>query len=176
MTTKNVGYLGYGIVGGQPAEAQLFDNLIPNGVLIQPSSTGSSQVTGAGDGTYIYDITAGLVHVGGYIKEFAVAADQALETPADIMASGYSKVYAIIVWLHPETEAVALKVVPGTKALTGAQVAPTVAEIEATIHVGATWVHLANMTIARTGDTTVTEAVDNTVRPSLIPQSPNRGH
>lgn len=170
---KDVGNLGYGIVGGKPAEAQLYDNFV-YGCWVSDPTTASAQVTGAGDGTYRVDITAGIVHVDKTIKEFVVVADQLLETAGDIMADGNSKVYSVIAWRHPDTGAVALKIIGGTPATTGSQVAPTVAEIEALIPVNSAWVHIADVTVNRTGDTTVTQSQDNTKRPSNIPQTVNR--
>jgi hypothetical protein len=172
MTTKHdVGQKGYGIPPGYPGD---YKNHAIQGVLVKKSSTGSSQVTGAGDGTYLYDLTEGIVHVDGTVKEIQAAKvtplatiDGALEAVGDIMANGYSKVYAIIAWKN-SSGVVAIKSVPGAAALTGAQVIPTTAEIELAIY-SQPFVLLGSFTIARTGDTTVTEAVDNTLRPSLIP-------
>lgn len=168
------GSLGYGIAGSVAAEAELFNNWVAQGALVEAPTTASAQLTGTGNGTYRYNLTHGIVHVDTTIKEIAAAADQLLEAAGNIMASGYSKVYSIIQWKNPSTGVISTKSVPGTAALTGAQVAPTLAEIEATIPDGAWWVHLADVTVNRTADTAVTQSADNTVRPSLIPVTANR--
>jgi len=171
-TLHDVGRLGFGIVGGQGIEHEIFKNRVVQGVMIQASTTGSSQLTGTGNGTYLYDITAGLVAVDGTVLEVAAAADEACEAAANIMASLYEVYYLIIFWKHPTTGVVTKKVVKGTPALSTAGAAvPTITEVEAGLPAGAVWVAAGTMLIKRTADTTVTETVDNTVRPSLIPSS-----
>lgn len=174
MTIHGIGPLNFGIVGGLAPEGQLWLNYIPNGLLVKDPTTSSAQLTGTGNGTYRYNIDAGIIHVDSTIKEFPAAADQLLEPAGNIMANGYSKVYSVIAWRNPDTSAVALKVIPGTAALTGSQVAPSVADVEAALMPSAAWVLIANVTVNRTGDTTVTQSTDNTVRPSLVPQTVNR--
>ena len=174
MSNHDVGKLGFGVVGGLAAESELFGNLVANGLLVGAPTTASAQLTGAGNGSYRVDIAPGLIHVDKGVFEEAGAADVLLEAAGNIMADGYSKVYTIFYWRHPGTGVIARKIVGGTAALTGAQVAPTVAEIEAGIPIGATWVAVANVTMNRTGATTVTQAQDNKIRPSGIPQTCNR--
>jgi hypothetical protein len=57
--------------------------------------------------------------------------------------------------------------VKGTPDTTGTQVAPTDAEIQTAVGAGNDWVKIAECTLNRTGDTTVTESQDNTGRPVL---------
>ncbi len=169
MSNKTLGNIGYGVVGGMPPEGALLRFRVDGGFVKDPT-TASAQLTGTGNGSYRVDITPGIVYVDGKKLEVG-AADQLLEAAGNIMASGNSKVYAVIAWMHPDTGAVALKIVAGTAATTGSQVAPSVSDIEAVIHDKAAWVHIANVTVNRTGDTTVTQSQDNTVRPTLIPKS-----
>lgn len=159
---QGTGRMGHDIALGLAPEG-IFNQFMAHGVFIQPSTTGSSQVTGTGDGTYLYNISVGVVVVGGVPLNIAAAADQACEAAADIMIATFSKVYTIIAWLN-SAGTVALKVVPGTAALSASAVEATIAEIEAGLQADAKFIKLGTMTIARTGATTVTEAVDNTVR------------
>jgi hypothetical protein len=147
-----------------PVEGYLLKNFV-HGAFVSKSTTGSSQLTGAGNGTFIFDIAPGIVVVDGTQHEVALAADVACEAAGDIIADTYSIVYTIIVWKHPTTGALTFKVHKGTVALSAAVVPATVAEVEAGLPAGAKYVELANYTIARTAATTVTEAVDNTIRP-----------
>lgn len=174
MNSKHdIGSLGFGIVGGLPVEGQLFYNFV-HGAFISKSTTGSSQLTGTGNGTFLYDITEGIVVIDATPLTVAKAADSACEAPGDIIASGQSIFYAIIGWKNPVTGAVTLKSVKGTAALTAVAIAPTTAEIEAGLPLGAAWVALGTIKISRTADTTVTETVNNTIRPTLVPNSVNR--
>ena len=159
---QGTGRLGHDIALGTAPEG-IFNRFMVHGAMVKASTTGSSQVTGTGDGTYLYDIDQGVAVVDGQVLNIAAAADQALEAAADIMIDTFSKVYTIIAWKN-SAGTVALKVVAGTAALSADAVEATIAEIEAGIQADAKFVKLATMTIARTGATTVTEAVDNTVR------------
>ncbi len=163
------GPFGYGVAGGEGVEAQLFQNRI-EGAMIQTSTTGSSQVTGAGDGTYLHDITTGFAVVDGKVLEIAAAADVACEAAGDIMISGNAKYYMFVAYRSP-LGVVTRLTVKGTVALAAAVVPPTPAEITAAVPVGCPWVALGTMLISRTGDEVVTEAVDNQYRPMLLPKT-----
>ncbi len=159
---QGTGRMGHGIAPGLDPTG-LFNKFMAHGAMVKASTTGSSQLTGAGNGTYLYDIDQGVVVVDGVPLNITAAADQALEAAGDIMIATFSKVYTIIAWLN-SAGTVALKVHPGTAALSAAAVEATIAEIEAGLQADAKFIKLATVTIARTADTTVTEAVDNTVR------------
>lgn len=159
-----IGRMGQGSVPGMPIEGYLFKNFAHGG-FIEPSSTGSSQVTGTGDGTFLYNVSQGIVIVDG-TKLSVGEVDAACEAAADIFNDGESREYAIIAWKHPGTGTVALKSVPGTVATSGSEVRATDAEIEAVIVANSVWILLGTMTIARTAATTVTEAVDHIERPT----------
>ena len=175
MSVHSEGHLGYGIVGGMPAESQLFSNLVMQGMLLAVGTTPPAQLTGTGDGTFYYDMSAGIINVDKTTAEFAAEANTLLETAGDIMASGKSKVYTIVASKDPRTSVVSKVIIAGAVATTAAQVAPTVAEIEAALPVGASWVFLGSTTINRTADTAATQtATTNLGRPSLIPQTVNR--
>lgn len=157
--------MGFGAVPGLPIEGWLFKNFV-HGALVSKSTTSSSQVTGTGDGTFIYDISEGIVVVDGTQLAVARAADAACEAAADILDDGQTRYYTMIAWKHPTTGAVTFKVHAGTIALSAAAVPATEAEIEAGLPALSKYVELATYAIARTAATTVTEAVDNTVRPT----------
>jgi len=163
------GRFGNDMLGGVGVEFEMFRNMA-HGAWIEKSTTGSSQITGTGNGTYLYNIASGIVVVGGKVYEVAKAVNQACEAPANVMASGYSKVYMFVAYKKPDNT-VAIMIVKGTAALTAAVVPPTVAEIVAAVPVGLPWIVLGTMTIARTADTTVTEAVDNKYRPLGLPKT-----
>ena len=154
-----------GHVPGLKVEGALFDNIV-HGAFVKPGTTGPAQLTGAGNGTFYYDITAGVVLINGYAVDIAAAADTLLEAAGDILADGQSKVYRIVAWLHPETAAIALKIIGGTPATTGEEVAPTDDEVAAALYKDAPWLEFGRTTINRTGDTTATQtATSNIHRP-----------
>ena len=170
---SGLGKVGFGAIGGEGVEFKLFGNRVIQGCLAAASTTGSSQLTGAGNGTYLYDMTTGLIAVGNKVLEIAAVADGALEAAGNIMADGYSKVYTLIA--YKSTDGVArTRLFVGTAELTGAQVPVTDAVISESFATGVPWYRLWDYTIARTGDTTVTEAYSNTVRPTLIPEADNK--
>ena len=163
--SHDVGRMGFGGVPGDPVEGYLFKNAA-HGYFIADGTTGPAQLTGTGNGTFYYDNTAGIVVVDGTALDVAAAADTLLETAADIFDSGQSRIYTIIAWKNPSTGVVAIKVCPGTIALTAAIVPLTTAEIEAMLPLNAKWIALGQTTINRSADTTATQtATTNLVRP-----------
>lgn len=163
------GRMGFGVVGGHGIEFGLEKNKVLQGVMVNAPTTPSAQLTGAGNGSYRVDITQGIVIVDGTALEVAVAADQLLEAAGNIMASGQSKVYSIVYFKSTSDGVVRQRTFGGTPATTGSQVAPTDAEIEANFGAGTVWFAFAQVTMNRTGDTTVTQSQVNTVRPTLVP-------
>lgn len=168
MSNHSIGPLGQGITP-KGVETQLF-RYYTHGAFLADGTTGPAQLTGTGNGTFYYDNTAGIVVIDGTAKDVPAAADTLLETAGDILDSGESKVYLWIAWKHPSTGAITLKMVGGTPATTGSQVAPTEAEVEAGLPAGAKWIALGSTTINRTADTTATQTgTTNTIRPLLLP-------
>jgi len=163
------GRFGFDVATGVAVEFSLYRNRIVN-AMIQPSTTGSSQLTGSGNGTYLYDILPGFAIVDGKVKEIAAAADQACEAPGNIMAQGKAKSYMVIAYKKTDNT-VELKVVEGDVADIADVQPPSIAQIEAAIPLGQPWVAIGTMTIKRTGDTTVTETVDNQYQPLLLPKT-----
>lgn len=160
----DIGRMKQGAVIGMPVEGYLFKNAV-HGIFLDVPTNASTQASGAGNGVYKFNRSAGVVVVDGTALHVAAAADEACEADGDIMISTFSKVYLIIAWKHPDTGVVALKTVPGTAVLTADVVPPTSAEVEAGLVANAVWVEIGKVTINRTGDTTVTQSQDNTVRP-----------
>ena len=163
------GRFGFGIVGGVGVESQIFQNRVIEGMLVGVPTTASTQVTGTGAYDYNVNIATGLLAVDGTVKEYAAQVDYDVGSGAVAnLIVGQSMVYSIIAYKSRGDGAVYMKSVPGAAATTGAQVAPTDAVIEAGLATGTFWWRLADVTINRTGDTTVTQSQNNTVRPTLI--------
>lgn len=148
---------------------KLFNHLrnSAQGCMVIDPTTASAQLTGIGNTTWSYDIVAGIVVVGGVALDVGEGADQAIHSGSFLtgLASGSSCVAAIVAKNVAGT--VSIVAVKGTPAVTGSQVAPTDAEITAAVVAGNDWVKLAECTINRTADTTVTESQDNSKRPLL---------
>ena len=152
-------------VPGLKVEGGLLGTFV-HGAFIANGTTGPVQVTGTGNGTFYYDNTAGVVVIGNRAVDIPAAADTLLETADDIFNDGQSRVYRIVAWRHPDTGAIAKKIILGAIATTGAQVAPTDAEVEAALYKDAEWVELGRTTINRTGAETATQtATSNVHRP-----------
>jgi hypothetical protein len=142
-------------------------NRVHAGGIAKDPTTGSSQLTGTGNTTWNVDIEAMIVSVGGVMKELAVQADVAIHSGSFLtgLISGASCIAAVV--LKNVAGTVTQAIVKGTPATTGTQVAPTDAEIQTAVGAGNDWVKIAECTLNRTGDTTVTESQDNTGRPVL---------
>ncbi len=135
-----------------------------SGLTCLPPTNASTQATGAtGDMDWNVDITEGFVVVNAVELAFAVDADFDVFSAASAVVDGNSQVGALVASEAAGT--VSLEMVFGAAATTGTEVAPTDAEI--TTGVGhARWVKIAELTINRTGDTTVTQSQANAARDS----------
>jgi hypothetical protein len=142
-------------------------NKVISGLTVVNPTTGSSQLTGTGDTDWNCDITAGVVTVDGVAKSFDAVADFDVHSGSYLtgFANGSSCIAAIVAKNDGGTVSVAAVV--GTPATTGSQVAPTDSEIQTELGAGVEWVKLAEITLNRTADTTVTETQDSGKRPIL---------
>jgi hypothetical protein len=141
-------------------------NKIVAGFVTDPT-TPSAQLTGTGNTTWSYDMTTLLGIVNGAVGEIAAATDGTIHSGSFLtgLVDGASCVAALV--LENNAGTFALTVVKGTPATTGSQKAPTDAEIQTAVGASVPWVKVAECTINRTGDTTVTESQNNNVRPIL---------
>jgi hypothetical protein len=137
-----------------------------NGLVCLPPTSGSTQATGAGGAMdWQVDITAGFVVVNSVEQAFAIQADFDVFSGASPIVDGNSIVGALVA--SEAAGSVALEVVLGASAVTGSEVAPTDAEITAGVG-HSRWVKIAELTINRTGDTTVTQSQANAARMTLL--------
>ncbi len=138
---------------------------IVEGMYAKDPTTGSSQATGTGNTDWNVDIGAGIVEVNAVPKDFAVAADFDIHSGSHVDAGftvGKSIVAAVVAKNVAGT--VSMDKVIGAPATTGEEVPPTDAEIQAAVGAGNKWAKICECTLNRTGDTTVTESTDWTVR------------
>lgn len=135
------------------------------GLVCLPPTNASTQATGAaGAMDWNVDVAEGFVVVNGVEASFAVAADFDVFSDPSPIVDGNSIVGALVASEAAGTTS--LEVINGASATTGSEVAPTDAEI--TTGVGhARWVKVAELTINRTGDTTVTQSQANAARESF---------
>lgn len=141
-------------------------NHVEGGIVKDPT-TPSAQLTGTGNTTWSCDIEALFSAVAGVGFESAVQADVAIHSGSFLtgLVNGASCIAAVV--LKNVAGTVTQAIVVGTPATTGSQLAPTDAEIQAAVGAGNEWVKIAECTLNRTGDTTVTETQNNLVRPIL---------
>lgn len=142
------------------------NKVVAGGICSDPT-TPSAQLTGTGNTTWSVDHTAVEGIVDGVLGTGAAATDLAIHSGSFLtgLVDGASCVAAVV--LKNDAGTISVDVVKGTPATTGSQKAPTDAEIQTALGAGVAWIRLAECTINRTGDTTVTESQDNTVRPLL---------
>jgi hypothetical protein len=142
-------------------------NRIIQGAVVGDPTTPSAQLTGTGNTTWSYNISAGVVIVDGVALKIEPAADEAIHSGSFLtgLVSGASCIAAIVAKNVSGT--VSVVAVKGTPATTGSEVAPTDSEIQTAVGAGNEWVKLAECTLNRTGDTTVTETQDPGAQPIL---------
>lgn len=140
-------------------------NRVESGLLASAPTTASTQATGAGNTTWRVNLSAGVVVVGGVAKSLDVAADTSIHSGSQLVTNGQSCIAALVA--KNVTGTVSVQAVKGTAATTGSQVAPSDAAIQTAVGADNAWVKLAECTINRTGDTTVTQSENNAMRPIL---------
>ena len=142
-----------------------FRNQVLEGVASTPT-TGSTQASGAAGAT-VWNINHSqiVVTVAGVTQHFVAAADYNIHTGSVYtgLISGTSAIVALVAVNTAGT--ITLDTVNGTAATTDSQVAPTDAEIQTAVGADQSWVKIAELTINRTADTTVTQSEDNSKRP-----------
>lgn len=133
-----------------------------SGLVCLPPTNASTQATGAsGALDWNVDISEGFAVANAVEATFAVQADFDVFSDDSPVTDGQSIVGALVASEAAGTTS--LEVVNGAAATTGSQVAPTDAQI--TTGVGhARWVKIAELTLNRTGDTTVTQSQKNSAR------------
>lgn len=167
---SGIGRFGFGVAGGEGHEFQLFGNRIVQGMFAGAPTTASTQATGTGAYAYRADIDKGILVCSDVAVEYAVQADYAIDSGATAnLVSGESIVYSIIAFRSRADGNVRIMSIPGAAAITDSQVAPTAAEIETFLELDTFYYKICDVTINRTGDTTVTQAQNNLVRPLLVP-------
>jgi len=147
--------------------ASLHNSRAVDGLVCLPPTSASTQATGAsGAMDWNVNVTEGFVLVNGVEAAFAVAADFDVLSAASPIVDGNSIVGALVA--SEASGTTSLEVVNGASAVTGLEVPPTDAEI--TTGVGhSRWVKIAELTINRTGDTTVTQSQKNSARTGAAP-------
>lgn len=138
------------------------DDRIATGCMVGAPTTASSQATGAGATDWNVNLDKGLVVVNGVVGELAAAVDFNVHTGSNLLASGQSAKAAIVVKKDGSTFSFVAAV--GAAATTGSEVAPTDAQIQTAVGAGLPWLKVAECTLNRTGDLTVTQSQDNTKR------------
>lgn len=142
------------------AIVDLLDARVANGLMAAAPTTPSAQTTGAAETAWRVDVDKGLVVIDGFLEELAAQADFVIHDTTQLVTDGQSCIATLVV-KKAANGAISVVAVKGTAATTGDQVAPTEAAIQAGVGAGLKWVKLAECTINRTGDTTVTQSQDN---------------
>lgn len=135
-------------------------NKLVEGLKASAPTTPSAQVTGNGNTSWRVNMAVGRVVVDGTPAEIAAAADTVIHSGSELLDSGQSVVAAVVAKKVSGT--VSVVSVKGTPATTGSQLAPSKTEIQNALGAGVPWVKLAECTLNRTADTTVTQSEDNT--------------
>jgi hypothetical protein len=143
--------------------AQHEANKVVAGLLVGPPTTPSSQITGAGNTTWLVDLATGIVTVDGIAAEVAETVDVTIHSGSQLGANGTGCIAAIVARNIAGT--ITIIAVKGTVALTAAVVAPDDGVIQAAVGVGVPWIKLCEARIDRTGDLVVVQSQNNTFRP-----------
>lgn len=146
-------------------EVGKLNNVLVDGGVVKAPTNASTQLTGAGVTEWRVDVEALTAIVNSVNGQVAIAADEVIHDTTELVEDGEScYAYAL---LSENAGTIALEYVKGAAAVTGLQVAPTDAEVLAGV-TGTNWVKLALCLINRTGDTTVTQSQDLSVRGMLV--------
>jgi hypothetical protein len=140
------------------------DGIVIEGGAVRDPTTPSSQITGAGNTTWNVDVDALSAIVNSVTGQVAAAADEAIHSGSQLVTNGQSCYAWAVVTESGGT--LDVEYVKGAAATTGSQVAPTDAEITASVG-SANWAKLALCLLNRTGDTTVTQSQDLSARAVL---------
>jgi hypothetical protein len=143
-----------------------FWNRVVNEGLVVAPTTASTQGSGTAGAT-VWNVNVGrlIATVNGTAVDLAAAADFNIHTGTVALLNGQSRRAAIV--LINTTGTITCVAVKGAAATTGAQVAPTDAEITASVGATIPWIKIAECLLNRTGDTTVTQSEYNAFRPNL---------
>jgi hypothetical protein len=142
-------------------------NRVHTGLLCGNPTTPSVQLTGAGGFIdWNVDLEGGMVTVNGTAYELAEVADVDMAHGVAVVTNGQSCIAAVIV-----DDTGVLRVVLGTAAVT-ANVRPVTdaaitAAVLSALGAGHEWVKIAECTVNRTGDLTLTQSQSNLLRPLL---------
>jgi hypothetical protein len=136
------------------------------GLIAGVPTTPSSQAAGVGNTTWQVNLSPGFVVVNGVAKDFDVQADYSIHSGSMYtdLHSGDSAIATVVAKNVAGT--VSLHVVKGAAAVTGSQVAPSDAAIQAAVGAGNAWAKVSECTINRTGDDTCTQSQVNILRPA----------
>lgn len=140
-------------------------NRVHEGGLVGDPTTPSTQATGTGNTLWNINISALLGTVGEVAKELAAAADTAIHSGSFLtgLTSGKSCVAAVV--LKNVSGTITRVTVKGTPATTGSELGPDDAAIQTAVGANNAWIKIAETTLNRTGDLTVTQSHNNAVRP-----------
>jgi hypothetical protein len=147
------------------------------GVLPSTATTASTQATGATGATTLHvNLPAATVYVNGKRKDFSAEVDRVLHSTTvytgvdgTTLTSGKSAIVSIVAKSSSATAGqgtISLVNVKGGTATSGSEVAPTATQIQTAVGAGLPYVELGRVTVARTGDTTLSlsyEATPNSV-------------
>lgn len=141
-----------------------FNDRLMTGGIVKAPTTPSAQLTGAGGNTtWNVNVDALVAVVDGVTKELVATADGSIHSGSNYIINGNSAIAAVVLKVAANGTA-SLVYVKGASAVTGSQVAPTDSAIQTAVGAGLSWMKLAETTLNRTADTTVTQTYDNTKR------------
>lgn len=142
-----------------------FSTRVVEGMRAGAPTTASTQATGSGTLAWRVNVAAGFLMVNGTAFDVGAQADFVVFNGATPVANGQS-VAAVLIAKKDGTLAAVL----GTAAATGSQQPPNPTQLQAAAggndaHAKPlAWAQVAQLTLNRTGDTTVTQSQDNTKR------------
>lgn len=151
----------YDVLKGMQDQAR---NRVLEGLSTGAPTTPSAQLTGVGGTlTVRINVTAGALIVDGSQRRFAAQADLVLFGPAAYWSAitGRSGVFSVIA-KKDAAGVVTFIGVAGPEAATGAQQPPSRAAIQGAVGANLHWIKVADVTVNRTGDLTVTQTQDDT--------------
>jgi hypothetical protein len=139
------------------------------GLMASTPTTASTQATGAGGVTaWRVNYSTGLVMLvsptaGQVLAEMPAVADLVLQNAGGLVTAGQSVIASI--YAKQVAGVTTIGFVMGAAAATGTQVAPTDGQLQAAAGAANPFIRIADCTLNRTGDLTLTQSQNNAARP-----------
>jgi len=159
----------FGVVGGHAVEEQLLKTMVHRGFAVNIPTNASTGTSSA----YDFNVAVGRVvlTIDGTPYEIEPSADYDLThaSEASPLAAGESIIYSLVAWKSKGDGVIRTAWFAGDIAVDADCVRAAIADIEATMVDGTTWMILGETKIHQDDATTIVQTYNNTTAPVMVP-------